>query len=121
MTGTVKIVNREIFNLHADFCKTLSNPKRLMILAMLGTGELTVGEMAKAIGVPLANISQHLTVLKSKNIVKPRKDGQTVYYTLVDPRLIEACDLIRSILLDGMKRRGLAANDIDSKEVVARE
>ncbi len=77
--------------------------------------------MAKTIGVPLANISQHLTMLKSRNIVNPRKDAQNVYYSLVDPRLIEACAMIRSILLDGMKSRGLVASDVDTKVMVVEE
>ena len=117
----MRIINKEIFNLHAEFCKTLANPKRFMILALLAPGEMTVGEMAKTIGVPLANISQHLTVLKSRNIVKPRKDAQTVYYSLVDPRLTEACAMIRSILLDGMKSRGLVASDVDAGVMVAED
>jgi len=42
----------DIFALHADFCKTLANPKRLMILALLGEGEKSVGQIAEAIHAP---------------------------------------------------------------------
>ena len=115
----MKIENPEIFRLHAEYCKTLASPKRLMILAMLAVREMSVGEMAEVIGVPLANISQHLAVLKSRHIVKVRKQGQTVYYSLTDPRITEACVLIRSVLLDNMKKRGVLAEEIDSRLVLS--
>jgi ArsR family transcriptional regulator len=114
----VKIENPEIFKLHAEYCKTLASPKRLMILAMLAVREMSVGEMAEAMGVPLANVSQHLTVLKSHNIVRVRKEGQTVYYSLVDARVTDACVLIRSLLLDNLKQRGLMAEQIGGQDAL---
>jgi hypothetical protein len=45
---TMKIKNHEIFELHAEFCKVLSNPKRLMIIALLSKRDLSVGEISKA-------------------------------------------------------------------------
>jgi DNA-binding transcriptional ArsR family regulator len=108
----------DIFEMHADFCKTLAHAKRLMILALLAKEEKSVGEIAEALDVPLSNVSQHLSVLKSQNLVLTRKDGQTVYYSLADKRIIHACTLIRSVLLDLMKERGLVAQEIDPKYVV---
>jgi DNA-binding transcriptional ArsR family regulator len=104
-----------IFELHANFCRSLSNPIRLIILATLAKGEKSVGELANASGVTLANISQHLTVLRSHDVVKSRKVGQTVYYSIVDTRLVDACNLIRAVLLDGMKRQGVIANGFDER------
>jgi ArsR family transcriptional regulator len=103
----------DIFELHANFCRCLSNPIRLIILEVLSKGEKSVGEMAEVSGVTLANISQHLTVLRNHNIVKRRKSGQTVYYSIVDARIIDACNLIRSVLLDTMKRQGKIASGMD--------
>jgi DNA-binding transcriptional ArsR family regulator len=91
----------------------LANPKRLMILALLSKKEMSVGEIANSIGIALATVSQHLTALRNKNIVVARKEGQTVYYSVTDPRLMDACILIRSVLLDGMKRRGEIAKEIE--------
>ena len=108
----------DIFALHADVCKTLANPKRLMILALLGRGENSVGQIAEAIQAPLPNVSQHLTVLKSQHLVLARKEGQTVYYRLADRRIIQACTLIRSVLLDQMKARGMEALETDVCYVV---
>jgi ArsR family transcriptional regulator, virulence genes transcriptional regulator len=109
----------DIFELHADLCKTLSNPKRLMILALLAKKEMSVGEIAEVIEVPLSNVSQHLSLLKAQNLVQTRKDGQTVHYSLSDRRIIQACTLIRSVLLDKMKERGQIAQEIDPRYVVA--
>jgi ArsR family transcriptional regulator len=109
----------DIFELHAALCQTLSNPKRLMILALLAKKEMNVGEIAEVIAVPLSNVSQHLSLLKAQSLVQSRKDGQTVYYSLSDRRIIEACTLIRSVLLDKMKERGQVAQEIDPRYVVA--
>ena len=114
----MEIQNTEIFRLHAEFCSTLANPTRLMILALLAKREMSVGEIADVIGVTMSNISQNLAPLRSKNIVKSRKEGQMVFYNLVDPRLMEACLLIRTVLLENLKKRGLVAQDFDPKNVV---
>jgi len=111
--------NVDIFELHADLCKTLSNSKRLRILALLAKREMSVGDLAEVIAVPVSNVSQHLALLKAQNLVQTRKEGQTVYCNLADRRIIEACTLIRSVLLDTMKERGQVAQEIDPRYVVA--
>ena len=116
----MEIEKPDIFELHANFCRSLSNPKRLIILAVLAKGEKSVGELAEASGVTLANISQHLAVLRSHNIVKSRKEGQTVYYSITDARLIDACNLIRAVLLDGMKRQGIIASGMGAPNLLTK-
>jgi len=115
----MKIENKDLFSLHADFCKMLANPKRLMILNMLSIKEMSVGEIAEVIGVSLANISQHLNVLKNKDVVKYRKDGHTVYYSLVDRRLLDVCQMMRSILIERMKEKGLVASELDLDVIIS--
>ncbi|MCD6248985.1 MAG: winged helix-turn-helix transcriptional regulator [candidate division Zixibacteria bacterium] len=117
----MKIVNTEIFQIHSEVCKTLANPTRLMILALLAKKEMSVGEIVDVIGVHLANISQHLGTLRSKNIVKARREGHLVFYSLVDRRLIEACNLIRLAILEDMKKRGKLAEDFDASNIVIDE
>lgn len=114
----LKIANKEIFRLHAEFCKTLANPKRLMIIALLDRGELSVGEIVEGTGVSLATISQHLKALRMHQIVKARKEGQKVFYSLTDPRLVEACVKIREVLLDELKRRGVVARELETRNIV---
>jgi DNA-binding transcriptional ArsR family regulator len=98
--------SNELFELHAEFCKVIASVMRLRIVALLRGGEQPVGKLAEATGSSLANISQHLRILRSHDIVRTRKEGRTVYYRLRDPRLVDACELIRNILLGAMKERG---------------
>ena len=77
----MKISNHEIFQLRAGLCQVLSNPKRLMIMALLSKQDLSVGEIAKATDTALATISQqHLRVLREHHMVNTRKDGKTFFY-----------------------------------------
>ena len=108
----MKIQDPEIFKIHAEFCKTIANEKRLMIMTLLAEKELCVGDLAEAIGASVSNISQHLNVLRSRNIVRSRKEAQTVYYSLVHPRLYEACVIIRTVLLEDLEQQGKKAKEI---------
>ena len=108
----------DIFELHADVCKTLSHPTRLKIIALLGHGETSVGRLADIIGISLPNASQHLALLKAQGLVRSRKDAQSVRYSLADRRIIRACTLIRSVLLDRMKERGQTSGRMDPRYVV---
>ena len=113
----MKVRNPEIFTPHADFCKILANPTRLMIMAILSHGEMSVGELASTCDTALPAVSQHLKILKNHHMVESRKEGQSVFYQATDPRLMEACTLIRTVLLDGMRKRGEVANTIDPSGV----
>jgi DNA-binding transcriptional ArsR family regulator len=108
----------DIFELHAGVCRTLSNATRLKILALLAEEERSVGQMAEMIGVSSSNLSQHLAVLSARHLVVARKQARTVFYSLADRRIIQACSLIRSVLLDQMKMRGEVARETDSRYVV---
>ena len=76
-----------------------------------------MGEMAKATDTALATISQHLRVLRECHIVNTRKEGQVVFYSLVNPVLMEACVMIRRVLLQSMHQRGAMAREIDPEGV----
>ena len=90
----------EAFRRHADLCKTLSDPKRLMILQALKHGERSVGELAEVAGMSLANTSQHLALLRHAGLVSGRREARVVYYSLAEPRIIRAADVIHEIVLD---------------------
>ncbi len=96
----------ERYRLHAEICKVLTDPKRLMLLDTLRGGERSVGELAVAIGVTLPNASQHLAVLRSAGLVDGRRTGTTVNYRLAEPAITTACDIIHAIV---MRRLGHAA------------
>jgi len=86
------------FRLHAEICKVLTDPKRLLLLAALRDGDRTVGELAAAIGTTLPNASQHLAVLRAAGLVDGRRDGASVRYRLAEPAILDACDIVSGIV-----------------------
>ncbi len=92
--------NLELYKLKAEISKAFSDPKRLIIIAELRSGERTVNELADALETPQAVISRQLAVLKSKGVVKPRRSGNNIYYSLTDMRICEACDIVHAVLMD---------------------
>ncbi len=93
-------MKKELFELQAEVCKTLANPKRLEIIAELKEGELSVGDLVERLGVTKANVSQHLAVLRQHRVVKTRRDGVNIYYSINNPKIIEACALMKAVLME---------------------
>jgi DNA-binding transcriptional ArsR family regulator len=75
--------------------RALADPKRLCVLECLSAGELSVGDLSARAGCHVPNMSQHLSVLRSAGLVTSRRVGSTVYYSLSDPRVLEAYRLIQ--------------------------
>ena len=101
--------DRRVFELHARICRTLTHSKRLEILSLLRGGELSVSELAERMGVSLANVSQHLATLRDKGVVMTRREGVNIYYRLANPKIIQACDLMRGVLFEQLARSGRLA------------
>ncbi len=93
-------MDKKIFEMHAEICKVFTNPKRLEIISLLRDGEKTVSELAELADVPQANISQHLTVLRQNGVVTTRREGANIYYKIANPKILQACDLMREVLLE---------------------
>jgi ArsR family transcriptional regulator, virulence genes transcriptional regulator len=97
------MVDRQLYKLHAGICHTLANPKRLEIIDKLRGQELSVTELAKALGISQANLSQHLSLMRQRGIVTTRREGLNIFYKLSNPKIIKACDLMRQVLLENLK------------------
>ncbi|MBI3754721.1 MAG: winged helix-turn-helix transcriptional regulator [Deltaproteobacteria bacterium] len=97
---------KQVFNMHAEVCKTLANPKRLEIIYALKEGELSVGELVKRLGIPKANVSQHLSVLRQRRVVTARREGVNIYYRISNPKIIKACALMREVLTEQLMEEG---------------
>lgn len=89
--------------MHAEVCKAFAHQTRLAILNALRDKEMTVTDMAQALGVAKGNLAQHLAILKQRQIVGTRREGINVYYHVTDPKIIQACELMRSVLLNQLK------------------
>ncbi len=103
------------FELQADICQTLANPKRLQILNLLKNGELSVGAMVAALEVAKPNLSQHLAVMRQKGILATRREGTTIYYRLATPHIVEACRVMRQVLLEALAERGSLARELPTE------
>jgi ArsR family transcriptional regulator len=79
----------------ANIFQALAHPTRIAIVEALRNGELTAGVIVERLGLEQANASQHFSVLRSKNIVSTRKEGNQVFYSLRDPILVEVLDTLR--------------------------
>ncbi|MEK6792026.1 MAG: metalloregulator ArsR/SmtB family transcription factor [Deltaproteobacteria bacterium] len=105
-------MKRSVFELQAEICKTLANPKRLEIIAALKDDELSSGALAERLGLTKANLSQHLALLRSRRIVAARRDGVKVYYRISSARITEACAMMKSVLMEQLEDGGRAAKEM---------
>ena len=96
-------VQIEVLKLQAELCKSLSDPKRLYIIQELREGERTVNELSEILGIKQSNTSQHLAILRKTGIISPRKEGSTVYYKLVNPKIAVACDLVHEVIAEHLR------------------
>lgn len=102
----------EVYKLKAELCKTFSEPKRLIMIDVLRDGERAVGDLARILELDQAVVSRHLGILRERGVVKARRDGTSVYYSLSDPKICEACDLVHDILLTQIKKDGELAEKL---------
>jgi ArsR family transcriptional regulator len=96
--------NLELYKLKAELCKTFSDPKRLIIINELRSGEKSVGDLSRALEISQAVVSRHLSILREKGVVIPRREGTNVYYSLSDSKISVACDLVHEILLNQIQK-----------------
>jgi DNA-binding transcriptional ArsR family regulator len=103
-----------LFILQAEICKTLAYPKRLMIIHQLREGEMSVGQIASSLDLPQANVSQHLAMLRERGIVAGRREGTTIHYSLISPKIGEACDLVQGVLQEQLANNRVLASSLGS-------
>ena len=101
-----------LFKLQADICKTLADPNRLMILHELKRGEMSVGQLAVNLGLPQSNVSRHLAILRERAVVNTRRKGTTIYYNMSDPKIAEACNLVREVIVEQLRNSRRLSNYI---------
>lgn len=87
-----------LYQLKAEFFKTLGHPARIRALELLSEREHAVAEMLPEVGLEPAHLSQQLAVLRRANLVTTRKEGSTVYYSLTTPHVAELLKVARTIL-----------------------
>jgi DNA-binding transcriptional ArsR family regulator len=96
---------QEITELHADFCSALADSTRLILLYALAERPRNVSELTQELNQPQPTVSRHLKILRDRGLVLANRQGMTVEYTLADNRVIDALDILRSIMRDGIQKR----------------
>jgi len=99
------VLRSELVELTATLCHALNEPKRLLLLHVLSAGPASVSALAGALDASVANVSQHLAVLRERGLVDTERDGLSVIYSLRYPELIDAIAQLRSILRSEIQRR----------------
>jgi DNA-binding transcriptional ArsR family regulator len=94
------LTERALCEMQAEICKTLTNPKRIEILNTLKAEEKTVTQIVVALGASKANVSQHLAVMRHKGILTSRREGVNIYYRVTNPKVIDACSLMKEVLFE---------------------
>ena len=94
----------ELYKMKAEMCKSMADPTRLMIIQELKDGEKSVGELTNVLGTHQAAVSRHLAVLRDKGFVVSRREGTSMYYSLSNDRIADACTLVHEILLSHLAK-----------------
>lgn len=104
-------LEREIIELHSGICSALADPKRILILYTLEKGPRNVTDLSGALGMPQPTTSRHLKVLRERDLVNAERSGTTVIYTLADPKLMQALNLLMEVLREIYTRRAALMTD----------
>ncbi|MHB1710320.1 MAG: ArsR/SmtB family transcription factor [Acidimicrobiales bacterium] len=105
-----------IYQVKADFFKTLGHPARIRVLEVLREGERPVSELIPEVGIESSHLSQQLGIMRRANLVQTRKDGASVIYSVSNPMLFELLDVAKQILTSSLvETRDLLA-ELESAE-----
>ncbi|MFQ5800971.1 MAG: ArsR/SmtB family transcription factor [Candidatus Hydrothermarchaeales archaeon] len=115
MSGSEKEKEKRLYDMHAEICKIFTSPKRLEIIDLLQEGERSVSELSASTGLSQSSVSQHLAILRERGVVATRRDGNTVFYRIANPKILEACRLMREVLLERMNESGKLATEVQRR------
>ena len=105
-------LQQEISQLEADFCFALSDPTRILMLYALAEKALNVTELTNELNIAQPSTSRHLKVLRERGLVHTTRQGTTITYQLSDKRLIQALDLLRSVMRDRLTQQASLINEL---------
>lgn len=98
-------LENEVTQLHAEICAGLADPNRIMILYALSQSPRNVTELSNELSMPQPLVSRHLKVLRERGMVTTKRLGTVIEYALADKRLIQALDLLRAVMREGLTKR----------------
>ena len=112
-------MSHELRRFKAEIFQALAHPTRIAIVEALRNGETSAGHLIENLGLEQANASQHFAVLRSKQIVTSRKEGNQVFYSLRDPVLIEVLDILKRYFYSQLSQTMSMLKEIRTTEKTA--
>ncbi len=103
--------SKQLYQIHAIICQSLTHPSRLEIIDCLRGGEKSVNQLAKELGIQPSMASRHLGVMRSTGIVLSRREGTIIYYRLGSPKIIAAYDLMHQYSQEHFSSQAALASD----------
>jgi len=94
------IKDEEITLIHHYICEGIGDPKRLRLLYLVSEHPCNVTELTDALEVSQPTVSHHLRILRERGLVTATREGTSIYYSLGDPRILEAMNILRSFVAD---------------------
>ncbi len=98
-------MNQAIFGIQAEFCKAMGNAVRLHILHVLRDRPKSVNEICQETGLIQSSVSRQLACLRNVGVVAAKRNGAEMVYQITDEKIVEVCDLVRSVLVEQIQKR----------------
>ena len=109
-----------IYQVKADFFKTLAHPARIRVLEILRDGEHSVSQLIPEVGIESSHLSQQLAVLRRANIISARKVGAAVHYSVADDRIFQLLEVAKSIITTSLEESTQLIAELNSIDFVER-
>ena len=104
------ITEQEIALIHRYVCEGIGDPKRLMLLYLVAEHPCNVTELTEALDVAQPTVSHHLRILRERGLVTSEREGTSIYYSLGDPRVLDAIEIMRGFVADLLSDRAKVVN-----------
>ncbi len=99
----------------ASIFQALAHPTRIAIVEVLREGELSARAIQERLGIEQANLSQHLAILRSRQIVAHRKEGNQVFYSLRNEVLLKVLDMMRQHFQANLSEAAQMLSEIEAE------
>jgi DNA-binding transcriptional ArsR family regulator len=114
-------MSQELRRFKAEIFQALAHPTRIAIVEALRNGETSAGHLIDTLGLEQANASQHFAVLRGKQIVASRKEGNQVFYSLRDPVLIDVLDILKRYFYSQLSQTMSMLKEIRMEKAASKE
>jgi DNA-binding transcriptional ArsR family regulator len=110
------LMTAPIYQVKAEFFRTLGHPARIRVLEVLKGGERPVSELIPEVGIEASHLSQQLGVMRRAGIIQSRKVGANVYYSVGDPKLFELLDVAKGIITSSLAESQLLLEQMEATD-----